>query len=43
MKDRFANSPKELKVERAEINFKKSPNKFVEYDSPQQPQDLPPR
>lgn len=40
MKDRFAYSPKELKVgERTDINFKKSPYKFVEYDSPLLPHE----
>jgi hypothetical protein len=41
MKDRIAFSPKGSRgSDKFEINFKKSPQKYVTYDSPQQPQDL---
>lgn len=42
MKDRLGYSPKDNNpFDKYDLNFKKSPNKYVLYESPQQPQDLP--
>ena len=42
MKERIIYSPKTQKVTNYfDINFKKSPQKFVTYDSPQTPPQLP--